>query len=170
MQETRQIKKNISLPAESHHSTSRPAKRAGCSQRRDRRERRKGRGGLGKKARLEAQGVVLSCAAAAKKGRKDCRGASLVRGEVRVASDMPEWPWEKKQRESEREESGSERARESEGREPDVRLLASFQRSLLDRTILMSVSKDCRQFPFHPLFFLLFLPRRGSARSCCCQN
>ena len=69
---------------------------------------------------------MLSCAAAAKKERKDSRGASLVRGEVRVASDMPEWPWEKKQREreSEREESESERARESEGREPDVRLLA----------------------------------------------
>jgi hypothetical protein len=36
------------------------------------------------------------------------------------------------ERESEREESESERARESEGREPDVRLLASFQSSLLD--------------------------------------
>jgi hypothetical protein len=81
------------------------------------RERRKGRGGLGKKARIEAQGVVLSCAAAAKKERKDSRGASLVRGEVRVASDMPEWPWEKKQRERERGKRAraSERERAREG-------------------------------------------------------
>ena len=164
---TRLIKRNISLPAESHHSTSRPAERAGCSQRGDRRERREGRGGPGKEARLEAQGVVLSCAAAAKK--KKTR-ASLVRGEVRVASDMPEWPWEKKHRERARGRE-RERARESEGEEPDdVRLLASFQRSLLNRTIVMSVSKDCRQFPFHPLFFLLFLPRRWSTSSCCCHN
>ena len=63
---------------------------------------------------------MLSCGAAAKKEKKDSRSVAR-RGEVRVASDMPEWPWEKKQRESEREESESERARESEGREPDVR-------------------------------------------------
>jgi len=88
-------KKNISLPAESHHLTSRSAKRADGSQRGDRRDRREGRGGPGKKARLEAQGVVLSCGAAAKKEKKDSRSVAR-RGEVRVASDMPEWPWEKK--------------------------------------------------------------------------
>jgi hypothetical protein len=42
----------------------------GGSQRGDRRDRREGRGGPGKKARLEAQGVVLSCGAAAKKEKK----------------------------------------------------------------------------------------------------
>ena len=53
-----------------------------------------------------------SCAAAAKKEEeKDSRGASLVRREVRVASDMPEWPWEKKQLERAR---GRERERASE--------------------------------------------------------
>jgi len=39
-----------------------------------------------------------------------------------------------------------------------VRLLASFQRSLLDRTIVMSVSKDCRQSLSIPYFFFSFFP------------
>jgi len=91
------------------------------------RERGKGRGGPGKKARIEAIGFVLFSLLRRRRGenkmtqeeRRSSGGKSVL-----LLTCPSGHGKRNRERESEREESESERAIESEGREPDVRLLA----------------------------------------------